>query len=200
MPNTRSSLDLADRDLCVITGSPGDGHLTPELVDAILRLRFDVFHTQLGWQVTSDNGRERDEFDSIPPQYIAVVDHDDRVLGTCRLLPTTGPYMIRDTFPAALGGLTPPACPNTWEMSRLAVAPGEPFAEGFGAVATAVINAALEHIVTLGGHTMLVFSHQDVERKIRRSGFEVESLAPPIRIEGKACTAYLLSAVPQSTW
>lgn len=186
-----TSLDRTNRDLRLVAGTPGE--LRAELLDAVFRLRYDVFHTQLGWQVSAEEGRERDEFDAAGTQYVLAVD-DDRVLGTCRLVSTTGPYMIRDVFPAALGGLVPPSSQGMWEMSRLAVAPGQPFAEGLGTVAVSVIAAALDRIDELGGDTMLVFSHRDVERKIRDAGFAVERLAPPIRIEGKACTAYTLAA------
>ncbi|MFI6867013.1 acyl-homoserine-lactone synthase [Nocardia sp. NPDC050406] len=184
MPNTRKL------DLRMVCGHRGD--LGLPLLDEIYRLRYDIFRTQLGWDVTGDDGREMDEYDTATTYYVAAVDRDNRLLGTCRLRATTGSYMVRDTFPSALGNLTPPSSPLIWEMSRLAVAPGQPFAEGFGPVATSVVAAALDLVGDLGGDTMLVFSHQDVERKIRAAGFTVRRVAPPIRIDGKACTAYTL--------
>src|SRR3546814_13625445 len=44
-----------------------------------------------------------------------------RVVGTWRMLPTTGPYMLRDVFPQLLDGLPPPCGPRIWEGSRFAV-------------------------------------------------------------------------------
>src|SRR3546814_12561947 len=37
------------------------------------------------------------------------------------MLPTTGPYMLRDVFPQLLDGLPPPCGPRIWEGSRFAV-------------------------------------------------------------------------------
>ncbi len=43
------------------------------------------------------------------------------MLGSWRLLPTTGPYMLRDVFPQLLHGVAAPAAADTWEISRFAV-------------------------------------------------------------------------------
>src|SRR3546814_18817119 len=37
------------------------------------------------------------------------------------MLPTTGPYTLRDVFPQLLDGLPPPCGPRIWEGSRFAV-------------------------------------------------------------------------------
>ena len=39
-------------------------------VAGMYRLRHEVFHERLGWEVTDDNGMEHDEFDRADPVYV----------------------------------------------------------------------------------------------------------------------------------
>jgi acyl homoserine lactone synthase len=64
---------------------------------------------------------EFDEFDACRPVYLLRKDDDSRVQGCVRLLPTTGPTMLRDTFPALLDGQAVPACQTICESSRFGV-------------------------------------------------------------------------------
>lgn len=54
---------------------------------------------------------EVDVFDAWRPVYLLQKNEDNRVQGCVRLLPTTGPNMLRDTFPALLEGQAAPAAP-----------------------------------------------------------------------------------------
>jgi acyl homoserine lactone synthase len=76
------------------------------LIAQSFRLRKKVFHDHLGWAVKIDGDRERDEYDALRPAYLMWCnDRADRLYGTLRLMPTTGPTLLydvfRDTFPDA---------------------------------------------------------------------------------------------------
>ena len=62
-----------------------------------------IFKERLGWDVEVSGDMEIDEFDACRPAYLLQRDDDGRIQGCVRLLPTTGPTMLRDTFPAAAG-------------------------------------------------------------------------------------------------
>lgn len=85
------------------------------------RLRYRVFKERLGWDVQISGDMEVDEFDACRPVYLLQRDDDGRVQGCVRLLPTTGPTMLRDTFPALLDRQTAPASDTIWESSRFGV-------------------------------------------------------------------------------
>jgi N-acyl-L-homoserine lactone synthetase len=53
--------------------------------------------------------------------YLLQTDDEDRIQGCVRLLPTTGPTMLRDTFPLLLDGQPAPASDTIWESSRFGV-------------------------------------------------------------------------------
>lgn len=93
----------------------------PIEVDAMFRLRHRVFVDRLNWVEASPDGRERDYFDDLNPIYLLARGADDTLLGTWRLLPTTGPYMLRDVFSELLDGEAAPTHTSVWETSRFAV-------------------------------------------------------------------------------
>jgi N-acyl-L-homoserine lactone synthetase len=85
------------------------------------RLRYRVFKERLGWDVQVSGDMEIDEFDALHPDYLLQRGSDDRLQGCVRLLPSAGPNMLRDTFPALLDGRSAPASPKIWESSRFAL-------------------------------------------------------------------------------
>ncbi|WP_119460101.1 acyl-homoserine-lactone synthase [Rhodospirillaceae bacterium SYSU D60014] len=95
----------------------------PMLLDGMFRLRHEVFKERLGWDVISQDRRERDGYDALSPVYL-IYRSTRGVEGCWRLLPTTGPYMLKDVFSELLDGTEAPERPDIWEISRFAVLPG----------------------------------------------------------------------------
>lgn len=105
----------------IVEGVDRDRH--PALIDAMFRMRAAVFADRLDWDVSVTNGWEVDRFDAEDPLYLLSVDENTGALqGAVRLLPTTGPNMLRDVFPVLVPGGAP-ASPLIWESSRFAVNP-----------------------------------------------------------------------------
>ena len=95
----------------------------PDLIDQMFEMRAEVFSGRLGWDVSVTNGRETDRFDSEDPAYLLSVNEETGALqGAVRLLPTTGPNMLRDVF-ATLVPDGAPESPLIWESSRFAINP-----------------------------------------------------------------------------
>jgi acyl homoserine lactone synthase len=84
------------------------------------RLRYRIFKERLGWDVEVSGDMEVDEFDACRPAYLLQKD-DGRLQGCVRLLPTTGPTMLREIFPLLLDGGPAPGCHTVWESSRFGV-------------------------------------------------------------------------------
>lgn len=93
------------------------------LVDQMYIMRARVFSDRLGWDVEVKDGREVDRFDAEDPLYLLSIDeHTGQLQGSVRLLPTTGPNMLRDVFPVLLDGETVQSS-LIWESSRFAINP-----------------------------------------------------------------------------
>lgn len=97
--------------------------LHTEHMDEMFRMRAQVFSGRLGWEVSVTGGQEIDRFDAEDPLYLLSVNERTGALqGAVRLLPTTGPNMLRDVFSV----LVPAGAPESsliWESSRFAVNP-----------------------------------------------------------------------------
>ncbi|MGO9744476.1 MAG: acyl-homoserine-lactone synthase [Roseiarcus sp.] len=89
-------------------------------IDAMFRSRANTFSDRLGWEVVVKNGYEQDRFDELDPLYVISVDPESgEYWGSLRLLPTTGPNMLRDVFPQLLGEEAQVADATIWESSRI---------------------------------------------------------------------------------
>ena len=93
----------------------------PELFDAMHRLRKQVFYDRLRWDVPIKGNWEIDVFDDENPLYVLSIDEMGRLQGSLRLLPTTGPNMLRDVFSAITTGCGPVESPHVWESSRFCI-------------------------------------------------------------------------------
>jgi N-acyl-L-homoserine lactone synthetase len=85
------------------------------------RLRYRVFKERLNWDVTVSGNMEIDEYDALNPIYLLYCNDGGKVEGCVRFLPTTGPNMLRDSFPALLGPHPAPSSPRIWESSRFSL-------------------------------------------------------------------------------
>ncbi len=85
----------------------------------MFRLRHSMFRERLGWDVHTQDGMEFDEYDQLNPLYMLAKD-DNTLQGCWRMLPTTGPNMLRDVFSVLLDGEAP-CGDDIWELSRFAV-------------------------------------------------------------------------------
>ncbi|WP_344021017.1 acyl-homoserine-lactone synthase [Streptomyces luteireticuli] len=194
----------------VLTGRPGDPGMTPALLEQMFRLRYEVFHQRLGWEVSGEGGLERDRFDELDPVYV-IARHraDHTVVGCVRLLPTTGPYMLRDVdaFQPALAGHPAPRSPRIWEISRLAGtspngptttadAISRPAEAGLGPIPRALLTAVGDYAAGHGIDRFVTLSGLRVERRANASGIPSTRLGMqrPTRIGTVLCTAYSVSA------
>ena len=125
----------------------------PKEMDAMFRNRAQTFSERLGWDVIVENGYERDVFDDANPLYLVSVDPDtEQYWGSLRLLPTTGPNMLRDVFPYLLGEDQFVESATIWESSRIcAVA-----VEGQPERAKNGVNIALSELLLGIGEVALI--------------------------------------------
>lgn len=167
----------------IIIARAGEQGLGASLLDSMYRLRSEIFHHRLGWEVHVDNGREHDWFDLIGPHYVVAHDGASNALGCCRLLPTVGPNMLRDIFPFLLDGAKPPSSSAVWDVSRFAVSgecAGDGF--GFGAVPAGMLIEMFRFAGTHGIEDLVGVTSAPVERMLRHLGLRVERMGVARRI------------------
>lgn len=178
------------------TGRAGENGLRAPLLDSMYRLRSDVFHKRLGWDVRVEDGREHDWFDLIGPHYVVAHDSASRALGCCRLLPTLGPNMLRDIFPELLDGAAAPASASIWEVSRFALC-DEHSQGGFGfsGISSSIIAEIFRFIAAQGADSLVGVTSASFERMLRHMGLHVERLGKARRIGKVMSLAFRMPVV-----
>jgi acyl homoserine lactone synthase len=148
--------------------------LPHETLEGMFRLRHKVFHEVLGWDVEVFGDQERDRFDDLETYYAILHDPEQKLASGCwRLLPTTGPYMLRDVFPQLLQGEAAPCSLDVWEVSRFATSPTAWKARHdqahFGVVAMRMIRAVLEFSHQHGIHSFVTATSVQLESRANRA-------------------------------
>jgi len=159
----------------------------PREIDAMHRLRRRVFHERMGWEVALIRDWEIDGFDAFDPLYLLSVDEQDRVVGTLRLLPTTGFTMINDVFSELLPDDEPIVSPLIWESSRFAVDRDADVPIGPNGVSRAVaeLGIGMNEVAMRAGLTHVVTVYDAlVHRILKRAHCAGEPMGPPKRLGG----------------
>lgn len=112
-----------------------------EILNQVFKLRNETFKQRLGWDVNSEDGMEKDNFDKLNVSHIAMTDNNDCVIGCWRALPTQGQYMLKDIFPQLLQGEPAPLHKDVWEISRFTIRKGD------GEKGTSLVNSSTATLV-----------------------------------------------------
>lgn len=162
-------------------------HRFPKEMDAMFRNRAEIFSERLGWDVVVKDGYERDRFDDLNPLYLVSVDPvTEQYWGSLRLLPTTGPNMLRDVFPQLMEEGEVVESATIWESSRICAvaAEGQPqqSRNGVGFVMNELI-AGIGEVALMAGLTQIVSVFDArILRVLRAVGCEPAIIGRPQRI------------------
>jgi len=157
--------------------NPVASHLLREMFE----LRHRVFKGRMKWEVGYLSDMERDCYDLMSPVYALFVNESEHVDGCCRLMPTTGPYLLKDVFGDLLYDNPAPTSPLVWEASRFAVnTTDSKTAPGTVSQETACLMAALlEFGLSFGIERIVAVSDLRFERLLHRGGLRTHRYGKP---------------------
>ena len=160
-------------------------------------LRARVFRGRLGWEVPVLSGMEIDGYDALEPRYMLM--RDDATLRGCwRLLPTEGPYMLKDSFPQLLDGQVAPSDPQIWELSRFALETDGVAGYGFSAMTMESIAAIIDDAHERGLSRYITVTTTAIERMLRRAGVVITRIGMPQAVGIEQAVALYVEIEP--TW
>jgi acyl homoserine lactone synthase len=156
------------------------------------RLRYEVFAQRLGWDVQTSDGLERDRFDDLEDvAYVLAKSPVGEVEACWRILPTTGPNMLRDTFPELLHGQSAPCADDCWELSRFAVSssPSMTANGAFGPLSKALMAQSAYFAAEKGIARYVTVTTPIMERMLKHQGLHIHRIGAPIKIGVAAAVA-----------
>jgi acyl homoserine lactone synthase len=166
-----------------------------EFADALIemhRLRYRVFRGRLDWEVQVSGDMEIDEFDALHPAYLVQRGDGGKIQGCVRLLPSTGPTMLRNTFPILLAGRPAPASPTVWESSRFSLDVGSDAPKTTSGLANATIEllaGVIEFGLSRGLTDIVTVTDVRMERILRRATWPLRRIDEPKRLGGTMAVA-----------
>jgi acyl homoserine lactone synthase len=160
-------------------------------------LRAKVFRGRLGWEVPVLSGMEIDGYDALEPRYMLMRD-GETLRGCWRLLPTEGPYMLKDSFPQLLDGQEPPSDPHIWELSRFAIETEGAGGYGFSEMTMESIEAIIRHAHERGLSRYVTVTTTAIERMLRRAGVVTTRIGAPQAVGIETAVALYVEIEP--TW
>jgi len=160
-------------------------------------LRAKVFRGRLGWEVPVLSGMEIDGYDALEPRYMLMRD-GETLRGCWRLLPTEGPYMLKDSFPQLLDGQEAPSDPHIWELSRFAIETEGAGSYGFSEMTMESIEAIIRHAHERGLSRYVTVTTTAIERMLRRAGVITNRIGAPQAVGIETAVALYVEIEP--TW
>ncbi|MEJ7806952.1 MAG: acyl-homoserine-lactone synthase [Telluria sp.] len=146
-------------------------------------LRAKVFKDRLGWEVPIMSGMEIDGYDALEPLYMMIRDGGGGALRGCwRLLPTEGPYMLKDSFAQLLHGQQAPADAHIWELSRFAIETDGDGVFGFSEITLESIGQIISHGYHSGIDQYVTVTTVAIERLLQRAGVITRRFGSPLQI------------------
>ena len=162
-------------------------------------LRAKVFKDRLGWEVPIMSGMEIDGYDALEPLYMMIREPGVGLLRGCwRLLPTSGPYMLKDSFAQLLHGQSAPQHDRIWELSRFAIETDGNPRFGFSAITLDSIRAIIDYGQRSGLEQYVTVTTTAIERLLRRAGVLTRRVGSPLRIGVETAVALYVD-IP-GTW
>lgn len=159
-------------------------------------LRAKVFSGRLGWEVPVLSGMEIDGYDALEPLYMLVREPGRMLRGCSRLLPTQGPYMLKDSFAQLLHGQPAPQDERVWELSRFALETEGGAGFGFSEMTMEAIEAVIRHAHQQGITRYVTATTIAIERMLRRAGVVTTRLGDPMRVGIETAVALYVEVEP----
>jgi acyl homoserine lactone synthase len=146
-------------------------------------LRAKVFKDRLGWEVPVLSGMEIDGYDALEPLYMMIREPGSGVLRGCwRLLPTDGPYMLKDSFAQLLHGQEAPDDARIWELSRFAIETDGNPRFGFSQITLESIGEIIGYGHQMGIGEYVTVTTTAIERLLRLAGVVTRRFGAPLTI------------------
>ncbi|MGI9386453.1 MAG: acyl-homoserine-lactone synthase [Methyloligellaceae bacterium] len=158
---------------------------SPDALRQMHRLRCDVFKKRLHWDIECPSDLDCDEYDAMDPVYALYLNDFEQVEGCWRILPTTGPYMLKDIFPDLVETEAVPHNVAVWEISRFAVSSLSPSYSSLAslhAVTARLLVTLIEFGMANRIKRFVAASDIRFERILRRCGLSVHRMGKVQRI------------------
>ena len=183
-------------ELHVITHA--NRHLYTNALEDYYRIRHKIYVEERRWtQLARPDGREIDQFDTPTTIYLMAFE-GSRVVGSHRLVPTSGPNLMSDVFPQlALRGLV--CSPAVYELSRVFVISDRRGEQAQPRVESIIMAGTMEFGLIEGLSQFTIVMETWWLPRFREMGWDPRPLGVPVDINGMNCIGITVN-VTEEAW
>ena len=159
------------------------------LLDSYHRWRHLIYIEERGWtDLNTENGRERDQFDTEDAVHlIAVLDGD--VVGGSRLIPMAKPTLLATVFPHLVEHGAMPTDSQSFEWTRMFVVPAHRLGRRSRSVGGALLCSVMDYCCTVGARRVGGVQETYWLPRWHEFGWTVRPLGLPQEIAGSMTLA-----------
>lgn len=178
--------------------SHANRHLYREPLEEYFRLRHQIYVEERRWtQIARADGREIDQFDTPDTIYLMAME-GSRVVGSHRLVPTSGPTLMSDLFPQlALRGLV--RSPFAYELSRVFVVRDRRGDQVQPRVESIIMAGTMEFALIEGLSQFTIVMETWWLPRFQELGWNPRALGVPVDINGMSCIGVMVN-VTEEAW
>jgi len=165
--------------------------------EEMFRIRHSIYVEARGWKaIARPDRREIDQFDTDAAVYLLGLGPQGEVTSGVRLMPTTGPHLMRDVFSHTVTLGQVPCDPRVYEITRYFVW-GEMRGDERRKAVTEVFCGLFEYAVARNLTQMSVVCDTFFLPRLIEAGWKVHHLGLPTEYAEGVCAAILLEVSPQ---
>jgi acyl-homoserine lactone synthase len=156
------------------------------------RIRHDIYVGRRGWKALErDDGLDIDQFDTEAATYLMGVDSMGRVTAALRLMPTTGPHLLRDVFSHTVTWGRVPCSDKIYEFTRYFIVSEREHAAGRRHAAGQLLCAMFEFGLSMGLTHISLLCDTFFLPTILELGWKTRPLGLPTPYDEGSCVALL---------
>jgi acyl-homoserine lactone synthase len=168
-------------------------------LDEMFRIRHDIYVNRRGWKALArPDRREIDQFDTDDAVYLLGLDDQGQVTSGLRLVPTTGPHLIRDVFPHAVTWGRIPSDPHTYEFTRYFIVGGKSGMRGKRRTAGELLCGMFEYGLSAGLTHISLLCDTFFMPHMLECQWKVHPLGLPTTYDEGTCIAVLFEVSEQA--
>jgi acyl-homoserine lactone synthase len=173
--------------------------LYKDALEEMFHLRHRIFVEKMGWEALRKPDRlEKDQFDNDDAIYLLLTRDDGTVIGSHRLLPTTGPHLFSDVFPQLCAVRGVQRGERILELTRVCVDE-----ERLG---KAAMENARKHLMTgvvefcqrAGYEKVTVLVSTEILFRYLLIGLEIKPLGLPVEMDGSKHASAIITTDRQA--
>lgn len=159
----------------VLTFSLIDSHKYGNILEKLLKFRYQGFVVEEGYEIPTYNDLEFDQYDNPFAKYITIMQGDE-MIACSRINRTDIPYMAKDFWSHLISKQFLPSNQHAYEVTRVYTNSKLPVRQR-SIIARSIVVATYVYALTNNIHTLCYVTHPALYNSTQRLGMDIKSVA-----------------------